>query len=373
MIINSNKVATGSTWVLGLLGTLLVSFFEDDKVTVLYNTCINTVPKLPLFISLLLIIVTYYSTYQYFILRREIRNNMEKYEKERKSNEEKFEKDKKKTVDEYEQQIKELREEYDNKIKELNTYYSNQLHEQKNRIADLGNQMDTVNKKKDDLFKRNNELEGENKQITKELSEVKDKYKREENERKEEIKKKNNEISELNYKIKNISHIDLGTIWAHNVLIIDDEPDIVTNIRRKLQGMNIHVDTALEIPDYRFAADYEIIISDIFQCAPAEESTSVLNTIKEKYPYKFVYAMSIQPAACQGLDIDGRIIQKDEGYQYVSSIVDLVRDSCKKLNQIDEHWNDVEKKLQIKGLSENLIFNIKSFYYNFVKRMQIYH
>ena len=52
----------------------------------------------------------------------------------------------------------------------------------------------------------------------------------------------------------------------------------------------------------------------------AKNSTSVLNTIKEKYPNKIVVAMSAVPSRPEDLRDDIGFIEKDSAKKYVKTI-----------------------------------------------------
>lgn len=373
MDLSTKTAAIGSSGVLGLIATLILSLLEEDKLAQLYTKILLLSPKVPLVISAIIVILCYYAFYRYFCIRKERANLLENIKEEETTHETEKEKLKESLQIKIKTQQQDFDKEMAKKNEEIrslnNKIAQNQLqieHLQGESNRDKSLYQDKIKEKNETIEKlivEKDKIEKENKRSHKENQNLHKK-----------LNEKEDEVGSLNKKIKSISMFDVDSSqrWDHNVLVIDDDPIVSSNIQRKLKGIGIHVDTALEIPDYRFASDYEIIVSDVFQCAPAEESTSILNTIKKKYPYKFVYAMSIQPAACLGLEIDGKIIQKDEKYEYVKDIVHLVTECSNKLDNIHEHWQNVEHTLRINNTSDNLINNIKSFYYAFVKRMQIY-
>lgn len=372
MELSNNKAAFGTSSVLGFLGTLFVSLFEDDRLSLWYGRIFVAFPKLPLFLSVFILTIAYYCVYMAIVMKKDNK----KLSNELNAQEGRF----KNTI----QQMENNHEKDIQKIQNLNSQQMYEKNEQlrerensyKNTIADLNRELGETKRDYElkEILIQDKEKEYQQllERFSAKESESQTLKKMVENNRLE-LREKENEIEKIKEEKTKLYSVDLGQKWDHNVLIIDDDAKTVDKIRRKLQGMGLHVDTALEIPDHRFASDYEIIISDVFQCAPAEESTSILNIIKEKYPYKFVYAMSMQPAACQGLEVDGRIIQKDNEYKFLTEIIQIVRECCKKLDCIDEHWRNVEDFLKRKNTTESLIKNIRSFYYNFVKRMQIYY
>ena len=141
-------------------------------------------------------------------------------------------------------------------------------------------------------------------------------------------------------------------------------------IQGELQGYDV---VCLDkIVDYRLAGEFEIIISDIFGCAANQTSTtaSVLNMIKEKYPYKFVLAMSGQPGASSKIDADNDIIYKDEFFQYIITIREKVNLLAKRLDNIEQHWANTSLWLTEKNTSETEIETYKSDYYRFICRIQ---
>jgi hypothetical protein len=159
-----------------------------------------------------------------------------------------------------------------------------------------------------------------------------------------------------------------GRTWKHTVLIVDDVSSVRAAIKDELQGFDV-VDIE-RIDDYRLAAEFEIIISDIFDCSPGKTASSVLNTIKNKYPYKYVIPMSGQPGACEGVDFDSEIIYKDNKYKYVTQIRERIVTLSNKLDDVNKHWESVNSFLVDKKKSEKQIETIKSNYYRFVNKMQ---
>lgn len=160
-----------------------------------------------------------------------------------------------------------------------------------------------------------------------------------------------------------------GRAWKHTVLIVEDKGDIRSVIKDELQGFDV-VDIE-RIDDYRLAAEFEIIISDILDCSSGKDAISVLNAIKNKYPYKYIIPMSQEPGACNGLDINSDIIiPKDNKYEYVDKIRTRVTTLANNLDKVHTHWEDVYKFLKDKGKTDKHIENVKSNYYYFVNKMQ---
>ena len=159
-----------------------------------------------------------------------------------------------------------------------------------------------------------------------------------------------------------------GRTWKHTVLIVDDTSSVRAAVKDELQGFDV-VDIE-RIDDYRLAAEFEIIISDIFDCSPGTTASSVLNTIKQKYPYKFILPMSKEPAAYDGLDVDSDIIFKDSNYKYLIQLRERVQSLSEQLDDVNKHWENVNATLTAKKKSEKYIETIKSNYYRFVNKMQ---
>lgn len=161
---------------------------------------------------------------------------------------------------------------------------------------------------------------------------------------------------------------DEGKTWTHTVLIIDDVKKARALIADELQGFDVVC--IGRIDDYRLASEFEIIVSDIVGCSSGTTAASVLNTIKEKYPYKVILPMSSQPAACDALDSDCELMFKDENYKFVPKIADKIHKKGAELNRVNDHWANVEKRLAGKNYTANDIDRIKMNYYRFVNKKQ---
>lgn len=316
------SVAAGSTSIFGVVGALVITLVQDDSFSEWFKTICEVSPKLPLVILILFLAVAIYFIIAFWTISK--RNNS--------------------LTNNYEEEIKELSLVHKNKESEIETKKNKEIDELKNELSINYNKL----KEEYDKFRTDHEHT---------VSKLK-----------LELNQKSEKLDAIKDKLDEGVSIIPGQKWQHSVLIIDDDINLANSIKRKLNGTEYHVDTAQQITDYRFAAEYEIIISDVFDCANGEEATSILNTIKKKFPYKFVYAMSCQPAACAGLKVDGRIIQKDSKFQH--EVVTIVEESAKQLDKIDNHWNNVERDLKLNKEGDEVIRNLKFFYYNFVKRMQ---
>ena len=188
-------------------------------------------------------------------------------------------------------------------------------------------------------------------------------------------KENNDWTSKLNEEIEKIHQQNIyeGTKprEPHTILIVDDDNRITKLLREELdQGFKVL--TLERIEDYRLAAEFEIIVSDLLDCSRGQTAESTLNMIKQKYPYKFIVPMSTEPAACKGLNVDTRIIKKGDtpsDYRFISEVRDTVVSLAKELDNVDQHWNNVYNQLRRENMPEDQIEAIKSKYYRFVNNM----
>jgi len=154
--------------------------------------------------------------------------------------------------------------------------------------------------------------------------------------------------------------------WKHPILIIDDNETDLGIIMDYLKGYDFDIVTVKDITDYRIAESFEIIIGDVWGIgASGKDSISVLNTIKEKYPYKIVLAMSSSPATCSGLLVDDVIISKENRSQYPDVILKKIRQYSSKLDDYNTHWEDIRKNLNNK--SEKEMVRLKNNYYQYIR------
>jgi len=362
----------GGTGVLSVLGTLFVSLLEDDNLVSLYNHLFATLPKLPLYFSVFLISFTYLAVSRWVLLRRDQNRIKEEHEKELRSVNESKDRELRQLIESNREVQRQLTQQCEAEISQA----QQEIKKVKEICTSLEGRVEKEKKQNEELLQKLLKAEKDCEVVKKEMLEVTESKEKIIDEMEKVITEKDMELKSQKEKIDRTVSVDNDKKWNHNVLVVDDDSSNTALLKRKLVHLvsGIHVDTALEIPDSRFAADYEIVISDVFDCATEDVATSVLNTIKSMYPYKFVYAMSNQPAACRGIDVDGKIIQKDpKRKQHCDEIVKIVVECCKKLNDIHGHWDEVERKLQINNVSDKQILLLKSFYYSFVKRMQYYY
>ncbi len=159
------------------------------------------------------------------------------------------------------------------------------------------------------------------------------------------------------------SHIDK---WKHPILIIDDNETDLGIIMDYLKGYDFDIVTVKDITDYRIAESFEIIIGDVWGIgASGKDSISVLNTIKEKYPYKIVLAMSSSPATCSGLLVDDVIISKENRSQYPDVILKKIKQYSLKLDDYNTHWEETRKNLNNKSEKETI--RMKNNYYQYIR------
>lgn len=156
--------------------------------------------------------------------------------------------------------------------------------------------------------------------------------------------------------------------WNHPILIIDDNETDLEIIMDQLKGYDFDIVTVKDITDYRIAESFEIIISDVWGIGASGKNTvSVLNTIKEKYPYKVVLAMSSNPSACSklGLSVDDVIISKEDRSLYPSVIQKKITQYSLKLDDYNKYWEEVNKHLRNK--SDKEIIRLKNNYYQHIR------
>ncbi len=170
-------------------------------------------------------------------------------------------------------------------------------------------------------------------------------------------------------------HLPNSIRRRHSILIFDDKKVDLNFINDFLQGYGLDYVLLNDIKDYRLAESFEIIIGDILGVGVAKDpslkknSISILNTIKEKYPYKIVLAMSnLPPTEVQGLHIDDDIVNKQNKEEFPKVILKLINNYSKILDDVNSHWEQVSKILDSKKISKEEIERIKIEYFQFVKR-----
>jgi hypothetical protein len=180
-------------------------------------------------------------------------------------------------------------------------------------------------------------------------------------------------INELNKVIINDNSFENINTWRHTVLIIDDKAKVIIDMKNRLDDLACDIVYMSRLDDYRLVENFEIVISDIIGCSKGDDAVETLNTIKEKYPYKFVFAMSSAPAECHGLKIDGEIIEKDPtGIKYIRNVKELIKSSIAILDNPTEHWENVYHYLVPKYKSRTKkIEIIKKNYVSTLKRLSL--
>jgi hypothetical protein len=112
------------------------------------------------------------------------------------------------------------------------------------------------------------------------------------------------------------------------------------------------------------AENFDIIIGDLMNVGPitSNNSTAVLNAIKERYPYKIVIAMSkVQPNKNELLVDD--FISKENRDEFPKEVLKKIMEYSTKMDDIDNHWKATEAKLKDKGMRSEQINQFKSEYY----------
>ena len=155
--------------------------------------------------------------------------------------------------------------------------------------------------------------------------------------------------------------------WKHSILICDDKAKVLASISDGLKGYDYDYVTLKDLTDYRLAANFEIIIGDIFGLGATDKSVSVLNTIKDKFPYKVVIAMSaINESEFEELSKDILFVLKDREMEYVKKLRNLIKAYSEELNDVDKHWETTSKQLSSRNVDTKAIAAHKNNYYNFI-------
>lgn len=150
----------------------------------------------------------------------------------------------------------------------------------------------------------------------------------------------------------------------HPVLIFDDERSCLRDLGNKLDGSQFDTVRVRDVSDYRLAENFDIIIGDLMNVGPitSNNSTAVLNAIKERYPYKIVIAMSkVQPNKNELLVDD--FISKENRDEFPKEVLKKIMEYSTKMDDIDNHWKATEAKLKDKGMRSEQINQFKSEYY----------
>ena len=163
--------------------------------------------------------------------------------------------------------------------------------------------------------------------------------------------------------------------WTHSVLIIDDDGGVLEKIENYLKGKiephKIHLVCIKEIPDYRLASEFEIIISDIHDAGGyGRLAISQLKTIMKEYPYKIVSAATKYPNKDTKSSLEGikRIFNKnnDDIYREIENFID---NTIVELEDIHKYWESIECKLH--SIREDEIPYFKDCYYDYLERQHL--
>ena len=159
--------------------------------------------------------------------------------------------------------------------------------------------------------------------------------------------------------------------WKHSILICDDQAKVLATISDGLKGYDYDYVTLKDLSDYRLATNFEIIIGDIFGLGATKDSISVLNTIKEKFPYKVVIAMSASTVneSPEDLRKDIPFVQKDREMKYVKDLRDFIKKYSAELDNVDEHWKKTSETLSLRNVDAQMIETHKKNYYNFINSL----
>lgn len=153
----------------------------------------------------------------------------------------------------------------------------------------------------------------------------------------------------------------------HSILIFDDKSICIKEIMNVLAGYHFDTVYVRDISDYRLAENFDIIIGDIYGVGAtmANNSIAVLNSIKEKYPYKTVIAMS-NMGRDKSLLVDD-FVSKENRDEYPKEILEKIKEYSKKMDNINDHWKATEIKLNEKGLKPEQIKQFKNEYFKSIK------
>ena len=165
-------------------------------------------------------------------------------------------------------------------------------------------------------------------------------------------------------------NINIGGRVKNSILIFDDKVQSLRDIRSVLSGSSLDIVMVRDISDYRLVENFDIVIGDVYGVGniAAKDSIPVLQAIKEKYPYKFVFAMT-NGVIDSGWNtwIDG-IIKKESRDKYPLEIKQKIEESLSLLRDTDKYWQTVEAKLSSKNESKSNIEYFKNQYYATLSR-----
>ena len=154
------------------------------------------------------------------------------------------------------------------------------------------------------------------------------------------------------------------------VLIVDDNDTALKEIETELESgisqKKMHLVSINRIPDYRLAADFDIIISDIYGAdSGAKESIGALKAIKEVFPYKIVAAISQNTDKETKSKLDVVLSKKKKNV-----IKDFVETSIKRLDNLETFIQGVELELKDKGLNDEEIKTKREEFLDYLERMK---
>jgi hypothetical protein len=156
------------------------------------------------------------------------------------------------------------------------------------------------------------------------------------------------------------------------VLIVDDNDTALKEIETELESgisqKKMHLVSINRIPDYRLAADFDIIISDIYGAGSgARESIGALKAIQDAFPYKIVAAISQNTDKETKSKLDIVLSKKKK-----NEIKDFIEASLKRLDNLEAFIKDVEHELDKRGLKNEDIEIKREEFLDFLERMKCF-
>lgn len=158
--------------------------------------------------------------------------------------------------------------------------------------------------------------------------------------------------------------------WKHPILICDDLKSELATFSDELRGYDLDFVTLKDLSDYRLANSFEIIVSDICGLGAGRTTIPVLNTIKEKFPYKMIIAMSSVEGLHDDLRKDIRFVPKDREKKYVKDILKQIIEYSAELDDVDKHWSNTYESLMTSKADPEMIAKHKKRYYDYVSYLQ---
>ena len=152
----------------------------------------------------------------------------------------------------------------------------------------------------------------------------------------------------------------------HPILVIDDKKKVINEIKDKVDEQNFDIATCRDIQDYRMVERFQIIVSDINGVSSKKDAVELLQTIKEKYPYKIIIPMSSSPSV--KINLGERLVLKDEG-EYLNIIQQRLKYWQEKLNDSESFWNDIQSSQYYRNRNPKDQKRIKREYIQYVERL----